>query len=413
MQLIENIRLALRAIQSNLLRTILTLIIIAFGIMALVGILTAIDGFNASLNSSFASMGANTFNVIRKGDGIGGGRRRDRKRGPVISYDQAFEFKKRYDFPAKVSISEIGSNLATVRYKEEKTNPNVIVMGIDENYLDVAGYTLEVGRNINVDEAYGGRFVALVGQDVTKKIFPDKDLEDILESTISVNNIKYRIVGILAEKGSSGSFSGDRNVLIPIYNLKRQFPLQNNSWNLSVGVQNAIDIDAAIDEAIGIFRAIRGLKLAEDNDFEMTKSDALSSLLIENTATVRAATIFIGFITLLGAAIGLMNIMLVSVTERTREIGITKALGATRRNIMIQFLTEAIVICQLGGLLGILLGVLAGLLLTIFAFKSTFIIPWAWILLGITVCFIVGLLSGLYPALKAARLDPIEALRYE
>jgi len=413
MQLIENIRLALRAIRSNLLRTILTVTIIAFGIMALVGILTAIDGINSSLSNSLASMGANTYNVVRKGDGIGGGgNRRNRKRGPVISYEQAVEFKDRYDFPAKVSISEMGTSMGTVKHKDEKSNPNIVVMGIDENYLDVAGYTLESGRNINFEEAYGGRSVALIGQDVTKKIFPDKELDEILESVISVNNIKYKIVGVLAKKGSSGSFAGDRNVLIPLYNLKRQFALQNNSYNLSVGVNNTLDIDAAIDEGIGIFRAVRGLKLAEENDFEMTKSDGLFSLVQENTAYIRVATIVIGIITLLSAAIGLMNIMLVSVTERTREIGITKALGATRRNILIQFLTEAVVICQLGGLLGILFGVLAGLGVTVLL-KGTFAIPWAWMLLGITVCFIVGLLSGLYPALKAARLDPIESLRYE
>jgi len=413
MQLIENIRLALRAIRSNLLRTILTLTIITFGIMALVGILTAIDGINSSLSNSLASMGANTYNVVRKGDGIGGGgNRRNRKRGPVISYEQAVEFKNRYDFPAKVSISEMGTSMGTVKHKDEKSNPNIVVMGIDENYLDVAGYTLESGRNINFEEAYGGRSVALIGQDVTKKIFPDKELDEILESVISVNNIKYKIVGVLAKKGSSGSFAGDRNVLIPLYNLKRQFALQNNSYNLSVGVNNTLDIDAAIDEGIGIFRAVRGLKLAEENDFEMTKSDGLFSLVQENTAYIRVATIVIGIITLLSAAIGLMNIMLVSVTERTREIGITKALGATRRNILIQFLTEAVVICQLGGLLGILFGVLAGLGVTVFL-KGTFVIPWAWIFLGITVCLIVGLLSGLYPALKAARLDPIESLRYE
>jgi len=412
MQLIENIRLALRAIRSNLLRTILTVTIIAVGIMALVGILTLIDVVNSSLSNSLASMGANTFNVVRKGDGIGGGNRRNRKRGPVISYEQAVEFKNRYDFPAKVSISERGTTLGTVKHKDEKSNPNIVVMGIDENYLDVAGYTLESGRNISLEEAYGGRSVALVGQDVTKKIFPDKDPDEILESVISVNNIKYKIVGVLAKKGSSGSFAGDRNVLIPLYNLKRQFALQNNSYNLSVGVNNTLDIDAAIDEGIGIFRAVRGLKLSEENDFEMTKSDGLFSLVQENTAYIRVASIIIGTITLLSAAIGLMNIMLVSVTERTREIGITKALGATRRNILIQFLTEAIVICQLGGFFGILLAILVGFGLAL-ALKVTFVVPWAWMLLGITVCFIVGLLSGLYPALKAARLDPIESLRYE
>ncbi len=412
MQLIENIRLAFQAIRSNLLRAILTLIIIAFGIMALVGILTAIDSINSSLSSSLASMGANTFNIVRKGEGISGGDRRRRKKGPYITYDQAIELKERYDFPAKVAVSEIGTSLGTVKFKNEKSNPNVTIYGIDENYLDVAGYELSEGRNITYQEAMNGRNVTILGQAILKKLFKDEDRDEVLNSTILANGVKYKVVGILAEKGSSGSFSGDRTILIPLQNLRQTFSVSNSSFNVSVGVNNALDLDAAIDEATGIFRNIRGLAVSEENNFEITKSDGLFSLFQENTATIRGATILIGIITLLGAAIGLMNIMLVSVTERTREIGITKAVGATRRNIMIQFLTEAIVICQLGGLLGILLGVLAGFGVAA-ATGAPFVIPWAWILLGITVCFIVGLVSGLYPALKAARLDPIESLRYE
>ncbi len=412
MQLMENIRLALRAIRSNLLRAILTLVIIAFGIMALVGILTAIDGINSSLSSSLASMGANTFNIVRKGEGIGGGDRRRRKKGPHITYDHAIELKERFDFPAQISVSEMGTSLGTIKYKSEKTNPNVTIYGIDENYLDVAGYELSEGRNITYTEAMNGRRVAIIGQDVVKKLYQDAERDNVMNSDILANGIKYKVIGILAEKGSSGSFSGDRMVMIPLQNLKQTFSNPNSSYNVSVGVKNTLDIDVAIDEATGIFRNVRGLKVSEPNDFEMTKSDGLFSLFQENTAAIRGATIFIGIITLLGAAIGLMNIMLVSVTERTREIGITKALGATRRNIMVQFLTEAIVICQLGGLLGIVLGVAAGFGVTILT-DGAFVIPWAWIFLGVTVCFIVGLVSGLYPALKAARLDPIEALRYE
>jgi putative ABC transport system permease protein len=179
-----------------------------------------------------------------------------------------------------------------------------------------------------------------------------------------------------------------------------------------VRTDSPTDIEPAKGEAIGLMRNIRKDRIGAENSFEITQSDSLAGIVIDSISTVTSAAAIIGIITLLGAAIGLMNIMLVSVTERTREIGIRKSLGATRSVIRRQFLTEAIVICQLGGLLGIILGVLIGNLIS-FAIGGTFIIPWLWIISGVTLCFFVGLLSGIYPAIKASNLDPIEALRYE
>lgn len=412
MHLLENIRLALSAIRGNWLRAALTCTMIAFGIMALVGILTAIDTIKAALNDNFASMGTNTFNVIRKGTGIGGGQRGQRRViGAPITYPQAMYFKENYRYPALVSLSALGSMSSTVRYKELETNPNMTIYGADENYLQVAGYKLSAGRNITPEEAYQGRALAIIGWAIIDKLFGGEPLR-ALGQQITIRGISYTVVGTLEEKGASMTFSGDRMAIIPLTTLRQYFGSQTNSYNLSVAVNTATELDPAMSEAEGIMRRARSIDLGQPNDFELEKSNGLISLVLDNTATLQLGAILIGFITLLGAAIGLMNIMLVSVTERTREIGICKSLGATRRTILLQFLIEAIVICQIGGLLGVGLGILAGNSVSSLV-GGAFIIPWNWISLGLSLCFGVGLVSGIYPALKASALDPIEALRHE
>ncbi len=413
MNLAENIYQAFTAIKANLLRAVLTLLIIAFGIMALVGILTSIDAIKSSLSNNLASMGTNTFNVIRKGTGISGGRHGKRRIvGKKITYKQVAAFKERYLYPAVVATSALGTLGSVVKYQKEETNPNITVYGADENYLEVAGYKIAAGRNVTQTEAEMGRNIIIIGHAIANKLFPNRSQKDILGETVSIKNINFKITGILAEKGSSMTFSGDKMVIIPLQTLRKYFGSKTKSYNLSVMAQSTMDLDAAIVAGEGLFRQIRQIKPGEESDFELEKSDGLISIIVENTATIQLAAIFIGLITLLGAAIGLMNIMLVSVTERTREIGICKSLGATRRTILVQFLVEAIVICQIGGLVGIVLGILAGNGVTAMM-GGDFIIPWAWIILGFSLCLVVGLISGLYPALKASKLDPIESLRYE
>ena len=409
----EIFRMSIESVRANTLRSVLTLLIIAVGIMALVGILAALDSVLNSLNESFNDMGSNSFSVLPKSQGISSnkGGRRD-KVSDDITFDQALEFKDRYNYPAKVAISTNATNSATVQRGEKKTNPNVRISGIDESYLDVKGYDLTFGRNFSNLEVKSGANKAIIGHDIVKLLFSNEP-EKSLNQDILLGNIRYTIIGILKEKGSSGGQQGaDRLVMIPIENAKRTYNSISRNVDVDISVASAIEMDNATDVATVIFRQIRKLRVGQEDDFEIFKSDSLLDILKENTVKIRWATIAIGLITLLGASIGLMNIMLVSVTERTREIGIRKALGATRSSILTQFLTEAIFICQMGGLVGIFLGVMAGLGVSV-ALKSTFIMPWAWIVLGITVCFVVGLFAGLYPALKAARLDPIESLRYE
>lgn len=407
----ENLRISFLSIRSHMLRTVLTVLIIAFGIMALVGILTAIDAVEYFLNNNFAMMGSNTFNVQNRDIRVHiGGQSNRQKSYEPISYRDALRFKDEYKFPATASIFTYGTGIATLKYKSEKTNPNIQVMGIDENYIKAAGLEISRGRHLTPTEVANGSHVVIIGNEIRNKLFTDK--ENPIGKIISIGSGKYRIIGILNERGSSIGFSGDRSCMIPIANVRQYFSRPNMNFRISVMVKNQGEMDAAIGETIGLLRIIRGDKIGDDDSFAIIKSDNVANMLIKLTSKIQIGATVIGFITLLGAAIGLMNIMLVSVTERTREIGIRKAVGATSKTIRNQFLAEAVVIAQIGGILGVIIGILIGNVVSL-SIGSTFIVPWMWMFMGLGITFIVALLSGIIPANKAAKLDPIESLRYE
>ncbi len=406
----ENIKVAVRSIRGHSLRTVLTALIIAFGIMALVGILTTIDAVKYYFNNNFAMMGSNSFTIRNTGLGIhvnSSGKKR--KRFKRISFEEAMRFKESYPFPASVSVSAFATHLGVLRYKSNKSNPNISVLGGDANYIPNTGYELADGRNFSNQEQDQGYNVAVIGSEIRETVF---DGEDPIDKQFSVGKDRYRVIGVLREKGSSMGFSSDKIVILPVRNVKYRFLGNDATYSITVRVEDVAQLDPAQAEAVGAFRVVRGDRVGEENSFEITKSDSLALMVIDQLKFITLAATIIGFITLLGAGVGLMNIMLVSVTERTREIGIRKSMGATSGHIKRQFLTEAVLVCQLGGVLGILLGILAGNGMSLLM-NAGFIMPWLWIGVGIGICFVTGVLSGFYPAMKAARLDPVDALRYE
>ncbi|MCB2410481.1 ABC transporter permease [Hymenobacter lucidus] len=412
MHLLENIKEAFRSIHSNLLRTILTALIVSIGIMSLVGILTAIDAIKYSLNQTFASLGANSFEM--KAKGYSNRMRRGGVQGkvyPAITYLQAKQYKEQIGEDGQVGISAFIAGAAEVKANGQKTNPNMSVVAGDENYLQIQNYNLSRGRAFSSIELANGTNVAIVGKEITDKLFPNQSPVD---HYIYLLGRRFQVVGELEKSGSTmGGGGADRMVLIPL-ETGNQMPRQRAlTYDIKTATLQPENLAYLTGQATGIMRAVRHDQLGQEDSFDVERSDSLAGKLDSLSGNLRMGGGLVGFITLLGASIALMNIMMVSVTERTREIGIRKALGATSKQIRQQFLIEAIVICVLGGLLGILLGVTMGNSISLFIGEGAFLVPWFWMSMGLAICIGVGLASGYYPASKAAGLDPIESLRYE
>ena len=412
MDIRENVKEGLKSIGANKLRTILTALIIAIGITSLVGILTAIDGIQASINDSFSNLGANTFDVERKRIDRGSNKGKKAKVHPPIKYAELVKFKDEYNGPGNVSLNVVITGIAELKYRSKVTNPNILVRGGDENYLIADGYDIEQGRSFSPSELENGAYSVVVGNQVKEALFGDN--ENPINKKISLLGAKFRIVGTLAEQGGvSGNSNVDRTVILPIKTARIVGADRNFGWEATVALPDPTQMDYATGIATGLMRSIRGDRPKDEDSFEIRVSRSLAERLGEMTGYLRMGGFTIGFITLIGASIGLMNIMLVSVTERTREIGVRKALGATPQKIRQQFLIEALVICQMGGFGGIILGILIGNLISNAMGIDVFIIPWLWIGVGVLIGMIVGLLSGYIPAFKASRLEPIESLRFE
>ena len=430
MRIRDVLSLSFRTVRSNKLRTGITVAIIAFGIMALVGINTAIDAMKQKFTESFASMGSNGFTIHYKDYQFFGNNsqvtkeKKGAKKEKVsdskipITKDQAELFKKNYLFPSKVSINLRGGNNNIVSLGNSKTNPTVQVNGGDENYAELNGYNLNAGRSLNDLDVESGRNVCLIGSDLVTKFFGGNP-ERAIEKIIKVNGLPFRVIGTMESKGSSIGRSMD-NVIITSYNNVRRFFVSGSvnqfnptpSFNIQVKVPDVSQISLAIGEAEGVFRPIRRIHTTDASNFVIDKSDRFVEELLSNLSLITLCAVVIGVITLIGAAVGLMNIMLVSVTERTKEIGLVKAIGGKKASIRQQFLYESIMISLLGAVFGSFLGILIGNVFSL-VLNTGFVFPWAWLFWGVFLCTIVGILAGLYPSLKASRMNPIQALRYE
>ena len=407
----ENIRIALNSIRTQLLRTILTVLIIAIGITALVGILTAVSALENTITSDFSSMGANTFNIQRYEFNTQRQSGREvQKINPIISYRDVKAFEDTYDFPfTKVSVSFVGTSAAEVKYENKKTDPEVTVLGINENYIQNSGLEVSEGRELNYFDVQNSNSVCVVGSDIVKALLSDVNP---INQTISIRGAKFKVIGVLKSKGSTFGNNQDLRVMLPIQKARTLFTNANINYSLSIKVEKKDMLEGAQDDAILTFRNIRGLNPVEDNNFGIERSDDLLNRIGSITQYLYIAAWVISIITILGSSIALMNILFVSVTERTREIGVRKALGAKKKTIAFQFFLEAIIIGQLGGILGIILGVLIGYGVSAAAdFK--FATPWLAMFSAFTIAFIVAVVAGLLPAIKAAKLDPVESLRYE
>lgn len=407
----ENVSIAMGSIRTQLLRTILTVLIIAIGITALVGILTLVSALENTISGNFSSMGSNTFSMsqydasaqINRNNSI-------EKVNPIISYPQAKAFQEKYQYPfTTTSLSFTATSTAEIKFESKKTDPDISVLGVDENFLVNSGLETQLGRNFTGFDIQNNNYVCLVGSDFLKGIL--KDINPI-DKVISIRGAKFKVIGVLKEKGSTFGNAQDLRVFIPTQIARSIFTSPNINYDLKVMINKKELLDAAVDDAIITMRRVRKLNPVEENNFGVTRSDELLSMVMSQTAALGISAWVIGIITIFGSSIALMNIMIVSVTERTREIGVRKALGAKRSTIAFQFFTESLVIGQLGGFVGIILGVLIGWGISS-ALDFAFVIPWGAIIAAVVISFLVALFSGLYPAIKAAYLDPIEALRYE
>lgn len=419
MKFSDVLSLALLHLRGDRLRSIITIVIIAFGIMALVGIITAIEAMNQKLMESFSTMGSDGFAISQNERRIRGDRGvqvKNNARNAVrntsnraITPAEAEAFASTFDYPATVSLAAFAGSNHRVSTGQRRTNPGVLLVGSDENYIILNGLTVAYGRNMSAAEVNKGGAVCLLGAGVAEKLFPNNPAA-ALQQTVRLDHVDYRVAGVLASRGSTFGFSRDNLVVTTYKHVYRYF--DRASFRIGVKTDGLNKAEAAMGEAEGLFRRLRKLPATVASDFSVDRSDSLVSKAMNSMRFITIAVVVIGVITLAGAAIGLMNILLVAVAERTREIGMVRAIGSSARAVRQQFLAEAVLISVAGAGAGAVAGLAVGNVFASFL-QTEFIIPWNWLFYGIIMSVGVGLLAGVYPAWKAGRLNPMEALRYE
>jgi putative ABC transport system permease protein len=406
----ESLVMALFALRTNKLRSILTLLSMAVGVFSIIAVMTAMGVLVNSIENGLSQLGANTFQVqknpmFNSDDPRERAKIRNRK---DIKYPQGLLVKEHSTFAKAVGLESwtFGKVIATT--SGQKTNPSMQIAGEDIDGFATNNWTISDGRLFTQDEVSFGRNVAVLGMGVVKKIFPKTDP---IGQTVRLDGQEYQVIGLIEEKGGMLGGNQDDFMTIPLTSFFKSYGTDRDI-HIMVQAQSRNTYDDCVEQVRGILRTARQVPPGEDDDFYIFSNDSVIEQFSIFSNYVQLGLLFISGIALIAAGVGIMNIMIVSVTERTREIGIRKAIGARKNNILSQFILEAIVLSQLGGLIGIIFGIIAGNLIALF-FSVPPIIPWMWVGLGFLTCSVVGIVFGVYPAWKAANLDPIESLRYE
>ena len=404
----ESFRMAIEAIRQNKLRSILTLLGISIGVFSVIGVMTAIRTLESSVNSQLDIFGTNTF-MVQKYPAIRihgpGNKYRKRKNIDFFQYE---ELKRRAKLPLRVSVAD-DTGERNIRYKDNVLKKTADVVGVDEWGLRTYKTYLADGRNFTEDDIRFSRNITILGPDVVDILFP---FEDPIGKVIQIKGLDYTVIGVTERKGQAFGQSQDYFALIPISLYLQRYSSRWTSLGINVEAESPEIFEKTIDEVIGLMRVIRKVPPEKENDFEIISNEELLETFAGLTGGIKLFAGAVSVIALLVAGIGIMNIMLVSVTERIKEIGIRKAIGATKGDIMTQFLTEAVFLSQFGGIVGVILGILGGNIVAVLL-NVPAVIPMDWAFYGLVVCSVIGIGFGIYPAWRAANLDPIESLRYE
>ncbi len=404
---VEYLRLAWESVRSHKVRAALTLLGMVIGVFAIIVAVTAVKVIETNFSDAIRSFGSTTFTVYRGSTAQRQGT--NYRPRPRLTYEQAQELIERAELPVAISPQQSVAFRVEARYRDRKTEPSVSFAGSNEHWAGNANFDIADGRFLTDQDVRLGRPVVVIGHDLAEELFPT---ETPLGKDMIVDGYRYQVIGVLARKGEAFGENPDMVAIVPITRMISLY--SSGTWNVRIQVRaRSLEMLAAtMDEVTGHMRVIRRNQPGDENDFEITSNESFVEQVETFTRGLSAGGAAIGLITLLAAGIGIMNIMLVSVTERTREIGIRKAVGARSRDILRQFLYEAVFLCQIGGIVGILVGAVAGNLVGFF-FDAPFVFPWFWAFLAVIAVAAIALVFGVYPAFKAARLDPINSLRYE
>jgi putative ABC transport system permease protein len=410
----EILRMAFGSLGVNKLRSFLTMSGITIGVFSVIGVMTAVSALRGSIESGLSFLGSNIFQFAKWPVGIvvsGSEQHKyaSRRRFTLAEARRYTALMEGYADDVCLKSFTNGNPPVQATYNGHKTTPDITFGGTDENFLATNQFAIGSGRNFTAEDVDLKRPVGIIGQELVKRLFPS---EEPIGKRVKANGRTYIVIGTFASKGTAFGDNEDNILMVPITRFMEDFGEQNYNVNIATQAHSQLEYGATLDRGIAMMRVVRGLRADQENDFEIYSNDSLIAAFAKIADVVSSAALIISAIALLAAGVGIMNIMLVSVTERTKEIGVRKAVGARKIVILTQFLVESVVLSVTGGLAGILLGTVAGDILAV-VLSADIVFPWGWAATGVVVCSVIGIVFGLYPAWKAASLDPIEALRYE